>query len=1003
MTAAELALALVRTTLATSAAALVAWLLLARFKVASTRVHRAAWALVILQGWLVVPWTFEIQAPRLESAEAPQLIEIEAGRGRESFATSGSQPMESYQSQKTPDPVGVAPFALIAWFLGAAALISTRLRRYWQLLQTLPRGDAPLRPEWKAEWRRQLRVASVRPGRVELRMTEGIGPLVCFVVGKSKVRCAGGETPRLAARLIAFIRAWSYLVLAPTDLWTVLTSEERTSILRHELAHLQRRDLWKSLAIRLLALPQWFNPLARLAVRRFDEAGEWACDEVAAGRTAEGSLSFANSLLRAAEFARVAKPQAAVSGTLAIHGGVLSRRIHRLVTPRFKEESKMKPLIVPVALTVLAVIQSMHVEYVAAADEAVERPLDLQAADPQLTSASETPYIIESPDALMVDLVAGEPRRGRNDAKELAKFKAAGQKWIVVDPDGQIDLVGLGKVHVAGLTVDATQKAIEAKLNDHFDAPKVHIKTLQYNSKVAFIVVCRQKGDEVNRITLPYPLTVDTNVSTLLHSAAYAEPIDFTMARIGVSRRDETEGESVLPVTWDAETGDVAATTNYAIKPNDRIIVDVRREVLEKARKRASASILEIQPNDILVVERIYGTLRPGNHNGKKLDDFFESQKRHELIVDAEGKVDFKDLIVVAVAGLEYQAAVETMEAALAEYFDHPKLRVGVTRRYDNSRPIRSQKNVDPGDSQEDDEGASPAIEEEPVEQGTAPRAIPAPVRIGEQMYLSSPGSKLAETEMLLEPRFLPKKNPRKRVSAAGADEVLNRANRGAVEGSSNSKVKSDTTEELGPISGDRISILPHDRIRIEGLRAVGTGVVPAAPQGAKLPGKDAILFQIEVIEDLHNNFTEFDSLRTEHESLIGDSETILGAIRILEKNELIKVLTCPQVMTQIDRPARLAIGDIENSKSPNQRHWLEVEAKAYWIDDQLCVSANVSTLRDSRSVTAAVERVVAEGKSIVVRARSAAKDGNSSESQPIYVVVTPTPGDRTPSSQKAK
>ena len=51
---------------------------------------------------------------------------------------------------------------------------------------------------------------------------------------------------------MAFI-PWRYLVLTPHTLWTALAAGERESILRHELAHLRRRDLWKSLAIRVRA------------------------------------------------------------------------------------------------------------------------------------------------------------------------------------------------------------------------------------------------------------------------------------------------------------------------------------------------------------------------------------------------------------------------------------------------------------------------------------------------------------------------------------------------------------------------------------------------------------------------------------------------------------------------------------------------------------------------------------------------------------------------------
>ena len=93
---------------------------------------------------------------------------------------------------------------------------------------------------------------------IPLRVTDQLGPMLC----------------RLPA---------GYRLIVPAWLWQRLDPSERQAILRHELAHFTRGDLWKSLAIRALALPHWFNPFAWWAVRTFDECGEWACDDVATG------------------------------------------------------------------------------------------------------------------------------------------------------------------------------------------------------------------------------------------------------------------------------------------------------------------------------------------------------------------------------------------------------------------------------------------------------------------------------------------------------------------------------------------------------------------------------------------------------------------------------------------------------------------------------------------------------------------------------------------------
>ena len=72
MTPHDLDAALVRTTLATSAAACLAVVLLGLLRIQSPRTHRLAWLLVILQGWLLIPWTLQLESPPAPPQPAPQ-------------------------------------------------------------------------------------------------------------------------------------------------------------------------------------------------------------------------------------------------------------------------------------------------------------------------------------------------------------------------------------------------------------------------------------------------------------------------------------------------------------------------------------------------------------------------------------------------------------------------------------------------------------------------------------------------------------------------------------------------------------------------------------------------------------------------------------------------------------------------------------------------------------------------------------------------------------------
>lgn len=112
--------------------------------------------------------------------------------------------------------------------------------------------------------------------------------------------------------------------LAAGDL-EILSGAERLTVLRHELAHFQRADLWKSLAVRFAALPQWFNPLAWLAIRRFDDAAEWACDAEARGCDAATLSDYAQALLQLGQPPR--SPLACHPAASARH---VAERIRRL-------------------------------------------------------------------------------------------------------------------------------------------------------------------------------------------------------------------------------------------------------------------------------------------------------------------------------------------------------------------------------------------------------------------------------------------------------------------------------------------------------------------------------------------------------------------------------------------------------------------------------------------------------------------------------------------------
>jgi TonB family protein len=87
----------------------------------------------------------------------------------------------------------------------------------------------------------------------------------------------------------------------------------RESVLRHEVAHIRRGDLWWSRLAQAFCAALWFHPLAWLAAREMRREAEGACDDIV---LASGTMhaDYAEHLIRVARSTSAA-PTAAVAMT----------------------------------------------------------------------------------------------------------------------------------------------------------------------------------------------------------------------------------------------------------------------------------------------------------------------------------------------------------------------------------------------------------------------------------------------------------------------------------------------------------------------------------------------------------------------------------------------------------------------------------------------------------------------------------------------------------------
>lgn len=85
-------------------------------------------------------------------------------------------------------------------------------------------------------------------------------------------------------------------VLLPQDLFDNASQETLAHVLNHELAHVQRGDLWVAWMQELSLAVYWWSPLLRLLSEKLDISREMACDEQASMQSGN-AIDYANALL----------------------------------------------------------------------------------------------------------------------------------------------------------------------------------------------------------------------------------------------------------------------------------------------------------------------------------------------------------------------------------------------------------------------------------------------------------------------------------------------------------------------------------------------------------------------------------------------------------------------------------------------------------------------------------------------------------------------------------
>ena len=208
------------------------------------------WWLVATQMVVGLVWHAPVALPLLPAtpAAAPVFVAMAADASTSAASTMAVMPAPTTQASR----IDTGVLLLAAWLAGIAVMLANTLRHAWRLRGQIERA-------------RPCRDRRVR--RVYQTLTQRLGIAhVPALLASDEI-----DSPMLA-------RPWRPVLVLPAGSLAAMGDDDLHMALHHELAHLQRRDLWWAWMPALAQHLFFFHPVAHLAAREYAFAREVACD-----------------------------------------------------------------------------------------------------------------------------------------------------------------------------------------------------------------------------------------------------------------------------------------------------------------------------------------------------------------------------------------------------------------------------------------------------------------------------------------------------------------------------------------------------------------------------------------------------------------------------------------------------------------------------------------------------------------------------------------------------
>lgn len=575
---------LLRSTILLAVGYLLIWTGLKICRVTSPRLHRLGWLVVLLTGWLGggipvdVPWRYEAEPTTLEvpvETVAAEIVPLAMIGISEASGDMWSQaPREAAKTQAEYD---VSAIIAAVWLIGAM-FFAIRTPFSYLLFRFRLRQATAAPDNWFQAW--QTVLAEKRVPKIPMLVAE-----------------AGG--PALVRRL------FGYVLVVPPGYWQSLSPEGRLAVLRHEREHFLRRDALKSFFVRILALPQWFNPLAWSAVRRFDEAAEWACDEAAISRPACGTAGdtvadFAEALVALHE--SLHRP-GLLSGFAGCRPSMRIRRLVQFHQRQIVKDSPMKKIAILLLLGLVLLAGLFRINLVAQTAKSEAKTANTWVMEPLVTEKQDPPMSV-----VAADPWASKPKETKNNiwyrtptnnadtkpSPEVGKFRVPiDYKLKNITPQSLSDFLKEQFKEavevtepVGGQTVGDEMLTITASLDDHklikrliteiqreVEAIRADAAETEPATQIKVFTVLHAKAEQIAESIKPLvsgdvKLSVDQRTNTILASGSPTTIGVVEALLLNLDKQQENPPPLSAPVTL----GVVTPATSFSLPVRPTIV-----------------------------------------------------------------------------------------------------------------------------------------------------------------------------------------------------------------------------------------------------------------------------------------------------------------------------------------------------------------------------------------------------------------------------------------------